>query len=196
MSKASDTRAYIIMKAAELFNQKGFAGSSMADVMKATGLQKGGIYNHFQSKEELAIASFDYAVDLLHQRYRQVLRSSPNSISRLLAFIDAFCEIYDDPPLKGGCPIMNAAIEQDSHQAALHERAIAAMNQWRDFLCKIVARGIDRGEISPRVHPDEIATLTIGTLEGGLMLSQLYGDRIYLQRSAEHLRQYFQQLSN
>jgi TetR/AcrR family transcriptional regulator, transcriptional repressor for nem operon len=60
MSKASDTRAYIIMKAAELFNQKGFAGSSMADIMKATGLQKGGIYNHFQSKEELAIASFDY----------------------------------------------------------------------------------------------------------------------------------------
>ncbi len=91
---------------------------------------------------------------------------------------------------------MNTAIEQDSHQALLKDRAIAAMDRWRDFLCQIVARGIDRGQISTRTHPDEIATLIIGTLEGGLMLAQLYGDRVYLDRSANLLRQYLSQLSN
>ena len=61
MSKAQQTKARIVRQAAELFNQKGYAGSSIADVMQATGLKKGGIYNHFKSKDELALAAFDYA---------------------------------------------------------------------------------------------------------------------------------------
>ena len=46
MSKAQSTKANIIRQAAELFNQKGYAGSLIADIMQATGLKKGGIYNH------------------------------------------------------------------------------------------------------------------------------------------------------
>jgi AcrR family transcriptional regulator len=45
------TKAHIIQQAAVVFNQQGYAGTSMSDIMRATGLKKGGIYNHFQSKE-------------------------------------------------------------------------------------------------------------------------------------------------
>ena len=76
MSKAEITRQKIIKEAANIFNQNGYAGSSISDVMKATGLKKGGIYNHFASKDELAIAAFDYARGLLQQRYSQALRLS------------------------------------------------------------------------------------------------------------------------
>src|SRR5208283_5028756 len=61
MTKGEQTRREIVRKAAPLFNQKGFAGTSLADLMDATGLQKGGIYRHFSSKEELAAEAFDYA---------------------------------------------------------------------------------------------------------------------------------------
>ena len=68
MSKGEQTRQAIIEKAAPLFNQRGFEGCSMADIMEATGLEKGGVYRHFSSKEELAAAVFRYsmqtAVDL------------------------------------------------------------------------------------------------------------------------------------
>ncbi len=62
MRKGELTRERIIAEAAPIFNQRGFAGSSMQDVMEATGLENGGLYRHFRSKEELAVESFRYAL--------------------------------------------------------------------------------------------------------------------------------------
>ena len=53
MSKGEETRQRIIAQAAPLFNQLGYEGCSLQDIMDATGLEKGGIYRHFGSKEEL-----------------------------------------------------------------------------------------------------------------------------------------------
>ena len=59
MSKGDDTKERIIEQTAPLFNQMGFFGSSLSDIMQATGLKKGGIYNHFGSKEQLALEAYD-----------------------------------------------------------------------------------------------------------------------------------------
>ena len=61
MSKGEVTRQRIVEAAAGLFNQRGFENASLSELMEATGLEKGGIYRHFASKEELATAAFDYA---------------------------------------------------------------------------------------------------------------------------------------
>jgi TetR/AcrR family transcriptional repressor of nem operon len=54
VKKGERTRRVIVEKAAALFNTRGYFGSSINDLMREMGLQKGGIYNHFSSKEELA----------------------------------------------------------------------------------------------------------------------------------------------
>src|SRR3984957_15247277 len=59
--KGEQTRQEIIRKAAPIFNQKGYEGATVSDLMRATGLEKGGIYRHFGSKQELAGDAFDYA---------------------------------------------------------------------------------------------------------------------------------------
>jgi TetR/AcrR family transcriptional repressor of nem operon len=56
--KGEQTRQDIIRKAAPIFNQKGYDGAALSDLMRATGLEKGGIYRHFESKEELAGDAF------------------------------------------------------------------------------------------------------------------------------------------
>src|SRR5712671_908790 len=61
MTKGEQTRKKIVQAAAPIFNQRGYEGSSLNDLMNATGLQKGGIYRHFSSKEELATEAFDYS---------------------------------------------------------------------------------------------------------------------------------------
>ena len=72
MTKGEQTRRKIVEAAAPIFNQRGYEGSSLNDLMEATGLKKGGIYRHFTSKEELAAEAFDYTweaawnVRLLH----------------------------------------------------------------------------------------------------------------------------------
>src|SRR5216684_3706423 len=60
MTKGEQTRRKIVAAAAPIFNQHGYEGSSLNDLMEATGLKKGGIYRHFTSKEELAAEAFDY----------------------------------------------------------------------------------------------------------------------------------------
>ena len=60
-SKGERTRERIVAQVAPLFNQRGFAGASMADLIAVTGLQAGGVYRHFAGKEALAIAAFDHA---------------------------------------------------------------------------------------------------------------------------------------
>jgi TetR/AcrR family transcriptional regulator, transcriptional repressor for nem operon len=54
MRKGEQTRQEIIRKAAPIFNQRGYDGAALSELMRATGLEKGGIYRHFKSKEQLA----------------------------------------------------------------------------------------------------------------------------------------------
>ncbi|MDM9380044.1 TetR/AcrR family transcriptional regulator [Chlorogloeopsis sp. ULAP01] len=192
MSKGEQTKEKILQLAAELFNQQGYAGSSISDIMQVTGLQKGGIYNHFQSKDELALMAFDYAIAQMRQLHRVALRSKRHAVERLQAIINVYYTLIENPPIKGGCPLLNTAIESDDAHPALRDRAQQAMNSWRDMICRIIQKGIAKGEIRPTVDADEVATIMIATLEGGVMMSKLYGDAIHIERLIKHLNDYIE----
>ena len=190
MTKGEQTKEMILARAAPLFNQWGYAGSSMADIMTATGLEKGGIYQHFRSKEELALAAFDYAFEQMQQRMQTMFREQRHAIERLYAIIEFFVQNVDDPPVAGGCPVLNTAIEADDAYPVLKERARAAMDQWFATIHRIVIKGIERGEIQRGVEAKEVADMFIASLEGALMLSKLYQDAEHMQKVAGYLRQY------
>lgn len=192
MSKARQTKALIIRHAAELFNQKGYAGSSIADIMQATGLKKGGIYNHFKSKDELALEAFDYAANLLSQKIWSAVKTKRNAVERLDALVSSYLIYIDDPPIIGGCPILNTAIETDDTDSPLRDRALAAVNSWRSLIVRIVKKGLKRGEVRSTVEPDTVATIIIATIEGAIMMSQLEQDPVHLQRAVAHLQNYIQ----
>jgi TetR/AcrR family transcriptional repressor of nem operon len=190
MSKAKQTKEKILKQAAELFNQQGYSGSSMSDIMRVTGLQKGGIYNHFKSKDELALEAFDYAIACIRERFRAALKNKHHTIDRLQAMIAVHRSFIDNPPINGGCPILNTAIESDDAHPALRDRAQWAMNSWRDSICQIIQKGIEKGEIRQTVNADEVATILIATIEGAIMMSKLYGDSIHMERAINHLSDY------
>jgi TetR/AcrR family transcriptional repressor of nem operon len=194
MSKGEQTRERILERAASLFNRQGYFGSSLSNIMQETGLEKGGIYNHFASKEQLALEAFDYAFGLIQQRVRLMLRGKYTATERLLVMMEVFQSIVDNPPVVGGCPILNTAIEADDAQPALRARAMGAMEQLRETFRRIVTRGIERGELRAEVSADEVATIFIATLEGAIMLSKLYGDSVHMRRVVEHLKQYVQSM--
>ena len=185
-----ETRENIIRQAAALFNTQGFAGASMSDIMAATGLQKGGIYRHFESKEQLALESFDYAVQVMTDRFRDALDGRRTALERLHAIISVFAEIPTNPPVPGGCPVMNAGIENDDGNPVLRERARTAMDGLRALVVRVAKGGIERGEVRAGVDPDELASVMISTLEGAVMLSKLYGDAAHVRRAAAHLERY------
>lgn len=192
MSKGEETKEKILASAAELFNQQGYAGSSISDIMRVTGLQKGGIYNHFKSKDELALLAFDYAITQIKQHYRVALRSKRDAIERLQAIIHVFRSNIDNPIIKGGCPLLNTAVESDDTHPQLRDRTQQAMNSWRDMIRLIIQKGIEKKEIRAEVDADEVATIIISTLEGAVMMTKLYQDSIHMERVIKHLNKYIE----
>ena len=194
MSKGSVTRQRILELAAPVFNTKGYAGASLTDILQATGLQKGGLYNHFASKQELAVATFEWSVDQLNSRWRTAVAGKRNAIDRLMAVVDMFDDYYSNPIVPGGCPILNTAIESDDSNPELRERAQAKMTAMRSTVASIIHKGMERGEIRIGVDADETAVVLIALLEGGIMLSKLYGDGSMLKSSQNQGRKIISEL--
>jgi TetR/AcrR family transcriptional repressor of nem operon len=190
MTKGQKTRDRIVAQAANLFNQRGFEGSSMSDLMAATGLEKGGIYRHFSSKEELAAEAFDYAWKSAFETRIHDLEQVPNSIEKLKRFIANF--IDSRPAVPGGCPVLNTAVEADDGNPLLRDRVRAAWREWRDYLADIVAAGLKRKEIRAEVDAKEVATLIISSLEGALMISRLERNKAALLTAQSHLERYLE----
>ena len=190
MPKGQQTRARIIAEAASLFNQRGFEGGSLSGLMEATGLEKGGIYRHFSSKEELAAKAFDYAWKVVLDTRMHDLDGTPNSVDKLKQFIANF--INRRPSVPGGCPLLNTAIDADDGNPVLRERARKGLHEWRDRLSSIVDSGIKRGEIRRGVDANEVATLIISSLEGALVIGRLERNREALVAAQSHLERYLE----
>lgn len=193
MGRGEATRERIIEQAAGLFNRHGYAGASVSDIMAATGLRKGGIYRHFGSKQQLALEALDHALAIMRERFRSAIREHPSAPERLRAIIGVFQRVATAPPVPGGCPVMNTAIDADDGNPLLRARARAAMDALRAMVRRTVERGIARGELRADTDPDVLATVLISTIEGGVLMSRLYDDPIHAERAAEHLERWIEE---
>jgi TetR/AcrR family transcriptional regulator, transcriptional repressor for nem operon len=190
MRKGEQTRREIIRKAAPIFNQRGYDGAALSDLMKSTGLEKGGIYRHFENKEQLAAEAFDYAWRETVEARTHDLDSIPNSVDRLKQWIGNFVERRGAIP--GGCPLLNTAVDSDDGNSVLRERAREALRGWRDSLVAVIRAGIKAREIRPRVEAKNLATLIISSLEGAIMVCRLERSDESLRTVRTHLDKYLE----
>src|SRR6516164_9465590 len=128
MSKGDATRQRIIAQAAPIFNQRGYKGCSLNAIMEATGLEKGGIYRHFESKEELAAEAFDYAWNATLALRTDGINDIPDHVDRLKEHVSRFAYRSGIP---GGCPLLNTAVDSDDGNPVLRERVRKALREWQ-----------------------------------------------------------------
>jgi TetR/AcrR family transcriptional repressor of nem operon len=194
MKKGTVTKELIVENAAGLFNTIGYHRTSMSDLMQATGLEKGGIYNHFKSKDELAIAAFEYAVKVFGKRIQERVTKEKSPLKKLYALIDGFQANVEDPPLEGGCPLLNCAVENDQSNDALKEKAREAVDSLTRFVEGLVIDAQAAKEIRKKFSPKQVATFIISSIEGGIMLSRLYEDKRRMGMVADSIREYLSDL--
>src|SRR5438445_1872801 len=168
MTKGEQTRKKIVEAAAPIFNKRGYEGSSLNELMEATGLKKGGIYRHFSSKEELAAAAFDYTWDAAWKARLLRVEEKANGIEKLKQLIANFVDYRS--PVAGGCPILNTAIDADDGNSVLRTRASKALRSWLSRLQAIVEQARERGETRPGVDAKAVGMLIVASLEGALMM--------------------------
>ncbi len=196
MKKGEKTRRRIVERAAGVFNTRGYFGSSMKDLTRETGLEKGGIYNHFVSKEEIALEAFDYAASLMRARFEAALVGRDGSLDRLFAIVDVLGGLVGDPPVPGGCPVLNTAVEADDTHPALKKRAQEAMTGWLRLVGSIVKEGIRNGEIRTGTDPRETASVVVATLEGAVMMSRLCDEPAHMVRAVDHLKEHLKSIAS
>lgn len=176
MGKAERTRQFIVEKTAALFNTKGFAGTSLADIAEATGLTKGSVYGNFANKDEVALAVFDYNFQKVKDIISQQQAKQQGAINKLLVYVEVHTNFLQYPLPVGGCPVLNTATEADDTHPDLRKKAIAAVNHWKQNIEELIHQGQKSGEISANVNGSDTALAIIATIEGAIMLHQLTGD--------------------
>jgi|KBSSwiStaDraftv2_1062776.scaffolds.fasta_scaffold122340_2 TetR/AcrR family transcriptional regulator, transcriptional repressor for nem operon len=190
MRKGERTRQHVIETAARVLNRHGYAGSGMSELMQETGLAKGGIYRHFDSKEALAVEAFDYAfATVLKQRFAD-LELVPDAVDKLVKYVEGYATI--ESPIPGGCPILNTGIENDDGNPALLKCAQDAFDTVVRRLTRIIREGQERKEIRSDIVPGELALFLYSSLEGGIFASRLQGTRQRLKTVARFLCEYLE----
>lgn len=187
MRNPDRTRERILEKSGVLFNTQGYKATSISDITEATGFTKGAIYRHFESKANLEKETLFHLSGIMFEKLRERIKSERDAGGKLRAIFRYFERYVTKPEVKGGCPLMNAAIEADDAHPVLRREAIKVLDILRDSIVNILRNGVRFGQIKKTVDLEYYATLIIASLEGAIMMSRLRGDNEDMKRIIRHL---------
>lgn len=175
MTKGEETRQLIIERSAPIFNVKGIAATSMSDIMEATNLSKGTLYIHFENKDVLACSAIEHNLGLLGNKVQGAVRKQKTAKGKLFAYLD---ELKDpmNPPVIGGCPMMNAGMEADDTHPGINKIVNAIVEMSQQMISDIIREGIKTGEFKPDWDHKEFGTIMFAMVEGAIMISRINGN--------------------
>lgn len=190
MRKGQATKEKIIRQSAGLFNTKGYAGTSLSEIIERANIRKGGIYNHFESKDEIAISAFDYMFAQLKSVLAEAMSERSEPAEKILAICDVYIKLVEEDTWEGGCPILNTAVENDDGHPLLKQRAQSAMDELMTSLGKIIKDGKQRKQFRSEIDVEAASSVIIALIEGGVMLSKLFNDSKYIRHCTNQVKAY------
>ncbi|MFM9838803.1 MAG: TetR/AcrR family transcriptional regulator [Cyclobacteriaceae bacterium] len=173
MRNPTETREAILRHAGGLFNLQGYKATSISHITDATGYTKGAIYRHFKNKEKLEEQSLVYLMGVMFEKLREQIKERKTASDKLKSIVYFFESYVTKPPIKGGCPLLNVAIEADDHSPHLRKKAHAILEVLKESIITILSNGIKFGQLKKDIDKDYYATVIIASLEGAIMMSKL-----------------------
>jgi TetR/AcrR family transcriptional regulator, transcriptional repressor for nem operon len=194
MAKGEISKEFIIESSVGIFNTKGYIGTSLQQVMDKTGFTKGGIYRHFTNKEELAAAAFSLAYKQMKRAYAGTFDTNDAADVKLIKFLTRMKTFMLQPPVKGGCPILNSSTEVDDTNEPLRKLVKEAAMDWERIMIKIFEEGKQKKVFAKNIDTAKEARFLIATIEGAIMLCKLHRDVEYGLYTADILIDRIKQL--
>lgn len=188
LTKSERTRQFIIEQAAPIFNRKGFAGTSMSDILEATGLAKGGLYGNFDSKEEIAREAFKFLFERVYAEIVAAVTQQTTMLDKLIAICDYHKDYTKKHMEEGGCPILNFSIEVDDTMPRLKKDVRQAVDKMLNDLYRVIEKGKRLGEFRKEVNSERYAGVIYAQIEGAIFLAKALDDHKKLNQSLEFLK--------
>ncbi len=181
------TKEKILVKAGILFNTQGYKSTSISEITEATGFTKGAIYRHFESKDKLEQETLYHLSSIMFEKVRTIIKEQETASEKLHALFQFFSTYVTNPPIKGGCPLLNASIEADDTNPVLRKGALRILNVLHESLVTVMENGIKYKQFKAGIDVAYYATLFIASLEGAIMMSKLRGNDDDIKRVVRHL---------
>jgi AcrR family transcriptional regulator len=175
MTKAEKTRDFILRSTAPLFNTKGVAATAITDIMKVTKMAKGSLYVHFANKEELAHDAVDYNLGQFIARTSAEAGKYKSAKAKFFGLLDYLSD-PQNPPVKGGCPMMNFGMEADDTNEVIREKVHQTIRDVQQSMMDILKQGIHDGEFRKGWNYKEFAIKAYAMLEGGIFIARVAKD--------------------
>lgn len=194
MSKLqANTRDRLIDAARFLFWERGFAGTSMADLLAHSEVNSGSFYHFFDSKEALLREVLRGYLDLLRPMVVDpAFASVQEPIERIFAILAGYRQRILSTECKYGCPLGRLALEIDPENAPAHELIAHNFQGWIQAVKECLQQM--KQELPRQTDLDALATFVLVVLEGGVMLSRSYRSVEPFDRAIAQLKQHFKLL--
>ena len=166
-TRGDSTRGKILEAAIDLFHEYGYNGTSVQDIVSKAKVPKGSFYNHFKSKEELAIAASDAFYPMLLSFLEVENTSSP--ISRLRKYFRLILKQMQRYDYLRGCMVGTFALEFTDATPALRKRVSEHLHEATDRVSLVVSQAQKAGEIEPSLPTAELSRFLLNSLYGAIL---------------------------
>jgi TetR/AcrR family transcriptional repressor of nem operon len=194
-SKGQNTREKILANTEALLLERGFAGTSIDEILAVTGITKGAFFYHFKSKADLARALVErYATrdyELFQQFSTRADQLSDDPLQSMLIFLKLFEEFVENlnaPP--AGCVFASYLYENQQFDQSIKDFIAQGFQDWMAIYEKRIERILEKYPPRTEVNPAELAEMIASIIEGGLILTKSLQDPKLLVRTTRHFRQY------
>jgi len=157
----ADPRQEILRASARLFQQQGYDGTSMNDVASALNLSKGGLYHHFQSKEEILFELMNHAMDISEERVIGVVKTVADPEERLRMLIRRHIGVVLSERDREITVMLH---ENHPLSPSLRRRINARKKDYVHFVENLVAEVQRARGVVPRVTPRAAAFALLGMI--------------------------------
>ena len=190
-AKGRATRERIVQAAAELVAEKGAAAMSLDDVRARTGASRSQLYHYFEDRDDLVRALIDVTTDTVLGRQGELL-DHLDSWAGIDRWFDVMVQHQIDQQARGGCPIGSLAGQLAESDPAARAAIAAGLERWEAHLRHGLTLMRTRGKLRKDADPAALATATMASIQGGLLLTQVRRDpgqlRIALNAARNNLR--------
>ena len=195
-SKGELTRQHIIEKSMQLLSVQGYFNTSIAGIIKATGLTKGGLYGHFRNKEEIWYAVYAECVRIWKGIVFQGVRDINDPLARLERVIDNSLKNYlGGGVFEGGCFLFNSLVELAGQSSAMSDHVLKGFRDFAALLRQWLEEAQQQGRLRDGLSPDEIADFLVISLNGAAPLYAASRDPAVWQHTLAQLHLYIKCLS-
>lgn len=187
MTKSNRTKQFIIEKAAPIFNTKGMAATSVSDIMEATEMGKGSLYLHFQNKEDLCNIAVDWNLQTFLDRVNAEAQRFEGAKNQFFGLLDYLSDPLN-PPVQGGCPMMNFGMEADDTNPVVREKVHQTICTVQQSIIDILEAGIAAGEFYDDWNYRDFAMKAYAMVEGGILVARVSQDITQMKMLMEMLK--------